>query len=522
MIEFSHVSFRYAAAPARALTDVSFKVGAGELVVLTGRSGCGKSTLTSLVNGLLPRHEEDETGGSVTICGRDASSMEGYEIARLVGSVFQNPKSQFFNLDTDSEVAFGLENAGVPNPALRDRVEETIDEVGIRALAGRSIFKMSGGQKQQVAIAGAYALGPEAFVLDEPSANLDHQATVHLAGLLRKLRSQGKALLVSEHRLSYLSDLADRYVVLDAGAVAGVYCADEFRALSPQRRHAMGLRALDLAEATRGEARPAALSDQPPAVEVTGLTVSFRDRTVLSNVSLRLAPGEVVGLIGDNGAGKTTLLRALCGLQKAGAGAFALQGRPVRQRDLRGRVFLVMQDVNAQLFGETLAEECAIGLRHPSQPDIDRVLERLGLLELRDRHPLSLSGGQKQRAALASGLCSARGVLVLDEPTSGLDRESMVAMSDLVLTAAAAGTAVLVVSHDVEFLALVCTRVEELRGGELQPPPEGAEDPPARLREFFGRSGGEATDGPGPAKGAEAVDTARGSSRLLTQTKEVP
>ena len=250
--------------------------------------------------------------------------------------------------------------------------------------------------------------------------------------------------------------------------------------------------------------------------------MSFRDRTVLNDVSLRLAPGEVVGLIGDNGAGKTTLLRALCGLQKAGAGTFALQGRPVRQRDLRGRVFLVMQDVNSQLFGETLAEECAIGVRCPSQPDIDRVLEHLDLLELRDRHPLSLSGGQKQRAALASGLCSARGVLVLDEPTSGLDRESMVAISDLVRDTAGAGTAVLVVSHDAEFLALVCTRVEELRGGELQPPPKGAEDPPARLREFFGRGAGETTDGPGPAKGAEAVDTARGSSRLLAQTKEAP
>ena len=361
-------------------------------------------------------------------------------------------------------------------------------------------------QKQQVAIAGAYALGPEIFVLDEPSANLDHRATIHLAGLLRKLKSQGKALLVSEHRLGYLSDLADRYVVLDAGAVAGSYSAEELRALSPQRRHAMGLRALDLAEATRRRARPAGFDGQPPAVEVTGLTVSFRDRTVLNDVSLRLAPGEVVGLIGDNGAGKTTLLRALCGLQKTDAGTFALQGRPVRQRDLRGRVFLVMQDVNSQLFGETLAEECAIGLRRPSQPDIDRVLERLDLLELRDRHPLSLSGGQKQRAALASGLCSARGVLVLDEPTSGLDRESMVSISDLVRDAAEAGTAVLVVSHDVEFLALVCTRVEELRGGELQPPPEGAQDPPARLREFFGRGAGETTDGPGPAKGAEAVD----------------
>ena len=250
--------------------------------------------------------------------------------------------------------------------------------------------------------------------------------------------------------------------LLDAGAVAGIYSADEFRALSPQRRRAMGLRALDLAEATRRRARRAAPDGQPPAVEVTGLTVSFRDRTVLNDVSLRLAPGEVVGLIGDNGAGKTTLLRALCGLQKAGAGTFALQGRPVRQRDLRGRVFLVMQDVNSQLFGETLAEECAIGLRRPSQPDIDRVLERLDLLELRDRHPLSLSGGQKQRAALASGLCSARGVLVLDEPTSGLDRESMVAISDLVLTAAAAGTAVLVVSHDAEFLAECADRIIRL------------------------------------------------------------
>ena len=495
MIEFSHVSFRYAAAPARALKDVSFRVGAGELVVLTGRSGCGKSTLTSLVNGLLPRHEKDETGGAVTICGRDVSSLEGYEIARLVGSVFQNPKSQFFNLDTDSEIAFGLENAGVPNPALRDRVEETIAEVGIRQLAGRSIFEMSGGQKQQVAIAGAYALGPEVFVLDEPSANLDHRATIRLAELLGDLRSRGKALLVSEHRLGYLSDLADRYVVLDAGAVAGIYSADEFRALSPQRRRAMGLRAFDLAEATRRRARPADLDGRPPAIEVTGLTVSFRDRTVLNDVSLRLAPGEVVGLIGDNGAGKTTLVRALCGLQKTDAGAFAVRGRPVRERDLRGEAFLIMQDVNSQLFGETLVEECAIGVRNPSESHINRVLEKLGLLGLRDRHPLSLSGGQKQRAAAASGLCSARSILILDEPTSGLDRESMLSIGDLITEVADAGSAALVVSHDAEFLALVCTRVEELRGGELQPPPEGAEGPSARLREFFGRGAGDEARG---------------------------
>lgn len=495
MIEFSHASFHYAAASARALEDVSFRVEAGELVVLAGRSGCGKSTLINLVNGLLPRHDQDELSGGVTICGRDVSSMEGYEIARLVGSVFQNPKSQFFNLDTDSEIAFGLENAGVPNPALRDRVEETIVDVGIQELAGRSIFEMSGGQKQQVAIAGAYALGPEIFVLDEPSANLDHRATVRLAELLGELKSRGKALLVSEHRLSYLSGLADRYVVLDAGAVVSSCSADELKELSPEERRGMGLRAFTLAEATRHRARPAGLTGRPPAIEATGLTVSFRDRTVLNDVSLRLAPGEVVGLIGDNGAGKTTLVRALCGLQKTDAGAFAVRGRPVRERDLRGEAFLIMQDVNSQLFGETLVEECAIGVRNPSESHINRVLEKLGLLGLRDRHPLSLSGGQKQRAAAASGLCSARSILILDEPTSGLDRESMLSIGDLITEVADAGSAALVVSHDAEFLALVCTRVEELRGGELQPPPEGAEGPSARLREFFGRGAGDEARG---------------------------
>ena len=286
MIEFSHVSFRYAAASARALKDVSFRVGAGELVVLTGRSGCGKSTLTSLVNGLLPRHEKDETGGAVTICGRDVSSLEGYEIARLVGSVFQNPKSQFFNLDTTGEIAFALENLGVPRDEMHARVARVADELGATDLLDRSIFKLSGGQMQSIAFASVSVCEPRAYVLDEPSSNLDPVGMERLAALIAKAKAAGSAVLVAEHRLAYLSDAADTYVLIEEGRVVHAWTPSEFKALSVPERTRMGLRSpapprtADLVARLRIGATSAF-----PALEARGVVAEYdRDDEVLRNM----------------------------------------------------------------------------------------------------------------------------------------------------------------------------------------------------------------------------------------------
>jgi energy-coupling factor transport system ATP-binding protein len=245
MVEMEHVVFHYGETPAACLSDVSLSVKSGECVLLCGESGCGKTTVTRLVNGLIPHFYEGEFSGRVTVSGRDATHTTPDALADTVGSVFQNPRSQFFCLDTTGEIAFGCENLGLAPTEIKRRVADTAAVLGIERLLNRDIFALSGGEKQRIAIASAYALAPELFVFDEPSSNLDWNACKDLAQLMLRLKLAGKTLLVAEHRLYWLAGLIDRVLYLEAGRVAGSWQADEFLALPEGERTALGLRALD-------------------------------------------------------------------------------------------------------------------------------------------------------------------------------------------------------------------------------------------------------------------------------------
>ncbi len=482
MIDFRNVSFSYPDSPDGCLKNIGLTIPDGQCVLLCGRSGCGKTTLTRLINGLIPQFFAGELSGKVLLDGENLADLPMYRIAERVGSVFQNPRTQFFNVDTDSEIAFGLENEAVPPPQLRRRVAETAAALHIENLLGRSIFALSGGEKQKIAFASVYAMGPEVYLLDEPSSNLDIAAIEALREHLRLIKSQGKTVIAAEHRLYYLLDIADRVIYLENGRIAGDWTPEQLRALPAARRQELGLRAIDLREEQPSRFAPSAAA---PALELKNVTLAYQKQPVLRNVSLQAAPGDVIAVVGRNGAGKTTFSRALCGLHKELAGQYLWNGTPQKPKARMQRSYMVMQDVNYQLFAESVEAECTFGIRRPDTALAGKTLDALGLAPFRERHPNTLSGGQKQRLAAAAAMVCGKELLVFDEPTSGLDYDSMVRLAALIRRLAAMGKVIFIVTHDYEFVCRTCTRVLHLDRGGVQDDLPVSETTLPRIKEIF-------------------------------------
>ena len=460
MISIDRVSFGYGEAQ-ETLSQVSTAIAPGECVLLCGASGCGKTTVTKLINGLIPAFTPGcRLEGRVEVDGLDPGTTPMYELARKVGSVFQNPKSQFFNLDTDSELAFGLENEGRPPDEIRKRVADTVDALHLQELQARNIFSLSGGQKQLLAFGSVYAMGPEIFVLDEPTANLDQDAIARLHDQIAGLKRQGRTVVIAEHRLYFLTDLIDRVLYLRDGVLERTFTREQFCALTGREREALGLRTLIPAGCTLPAAAPAGAKE---GLSVEGLTCAYRkEPPVFQALSFSARPGEVVAITGPNGVGKTTLSRCLCGLIREQAGQIALNGRPLNRKKRQKAAFCVMQDVNHQLFSDSVWGECRMSAPDAPDSSLKGVLDSLHLLPFRERHPMSLSGGQKQRLAVATALLSEKPILIFDEPTSGLDYARMVEVSGVIRSLAQQGRIVLVVTHDQEFLQRACDRVLRL------------------------------------------------------------
>ncbi len=460
MISIDNVSFGYGEAQ-ETLSQVSAAIAPGECVLLCGASGCGKTTVTKLINGLIPAFTPGcRLEGRIEVDGLDPGTTPMYELARKVGSVFQNPKSQFFNLDTDSELAFGLENEGRLPEEIQRRVADTVEALHLQELQRRSIFSLSGGQKQLLAFGSVYAMGPEVFVLDEPTANLDQDAIARLHDQIACLKHQGRTVVIAEHRLYFLTDLIDRALYLRDGVLERTFDREQFCGLTEQEWEELGLRTLTPAACTLPAVAPAGTKE---GLSVEGLTCAYRkEPAVFQGLSFSARPGEVVSITGPNGVGKTTLSRCLCGLIREQVGQIRLDGRPLNRKERQKAAFCVMQDVNHQLFSDSVWGECRISA--PDAPDstVEEVLDSLHLLPFRERHPMSLSGGQKQRLAVATALLSEKPILIFDEPTSGLDYARMVEVSGVIRNLAQQGRIVLVVTHDQEFMQRSCDRVLRL------------------------------------------------------------
>ncbi len=492
IIDIKDVSFHYKGSEEGLLNNVSLSISRGETVLLCGASGSGKTTIIRLINGLIPHYYPGDYSGEVIVDGHDIKSTELFELAGVVGTVFQNPRSQFFSVDTDGEIVFGPENIGLAPDEIKRRSSMVVKDMNLEKLMGRSLFELSGGEKQKIACGSVSALLPDVILLDEPSSNLDWNAIEDLKNEIIKWKNEGKTIVISEHRLWYLPDVIDRVIYMDNGKIEGEYNGDEFFAFTDSEIRNLKLRPVKFEEKYIDKYRNISTCHETQAScdgEVDSIKLknfyftynrrpyifrrkklSMDDADILNlNISeLDIPKGNVIGVIGRNGTGKSTFLRCLCGLEKECTGEIIYKDKKYRGKDLINISYLVMQDVNHQLFTDSVEAEVMLSMKNKDADRCDKILEGLGLLEFKDKHPMALSGGQKQRVAIASAIAEGAKLLLFDEPTSGLDYSHMVKVAELLKKLAKSGSTVLVSTHDPELIDLCCDHIIRINDGRIE------------------------------------------------------
>lgn len=463
MIDLKRLAFAYEDKE-RVIKDIDLSVQPGEFVVLCGKSGCGKSTLLRLLNGLIPELYTGDLTGEGTILGQEFLTKDFNQYVREIGTVFQNPKTQFFTSDVYSELAFAMENYGVPRTEMIDRIDEIAQLFSLAPFLDRSMFHLSGGQKQLIAFASASMLKHRLFLLDEPSSNLDDETVEKLKDYLRILKNFGMTIIVSEHRLYYLKELLDRYVLMDEGNIVSQYTRQEMDEKSSAEIRQLGLRSLTQTTFVKKEAQ--ADSGEHTLV-CEDLTFHYRkSRSVSVRIpNIELTSSFVTGIVGHNGAGKSTFSKLISGLIKPRSGKILWDQKVMTPKELIKESFVVMQDVNLQLFFETVEKEICLHVKESEE--IDQIIKMLHLESLLFRHPQTLSGGEKQRVAIASAVLSGKKIIIFDEPTSGLDLQHMEEVAATIRWLKERSILVLIISHDKEFLSQTCQRIVHFDQGEI-------------------------------------------------------
>jgi energy-coupling factor transporter ATP-binding protein EcfA2 len=491
VIRFEHVTVTYADAAGPVLRDVDLTLPEGELCLVLGSTGAGKSTLLGTVNGLVPHFTGGTLAGRVLVDGRDTRTHPPRELADVVGVVGQDPLAGFVTDTVEEELAYGMEQLALPADVMRKRVEETLDLLGLADLRSRPLRDLSGGQQQRAAIGAVLTCHPRVLVLDEPTSALDPTAAEEvLAAVTRLVHDLGVTVLMAEHRLERVLQYADRVLflpgdgtvrsglpdqmmtsdvpappVVELGRLAGwqplpLSVRDARRRADPLRLQLHDVRRLP--DPARG----------PIALRASGIQVRYGDVAAVRGVDLDLRAGEICALMGRNGAGKSSLLWALQGSGRRSAGRVDVAGRDpvdVPASAARALVGLVPQSAADLLYLDTVDAELAQADRESAAipGSTSHLLDRLLPGLARDVHPRDLSEGQRLALVLAIQLVAAPAVLLLDEPTRGLDYRAKARLAALLRQLAAEGKAVVVSTHDVEFVATASDRVVVLAEGEV-------------------------------------------------------
>ena len=496
------LTFRYRARFEPALHEVALTLARGELLLVAGSSGCGKTTLIRCINGLIPRSYKGELRGRVLLAGQDTSGMPLSRISQLVGTVLQDPERQILGAHVSAEVAFGLENLGLPRQEIRQRVDETLDYLGISHLRDRETFLLSGGEKQKISLAGVLAMHPGILLLDEPLASLDPASAQEALALFRRLADEGVSIVLVEHRVEdVLSIHPHRVILMQEGRVtydgspAGLMEVADYRQVklpAPiviQRAAAAPPPAFDPATRWMAATQPMA-AIQPDGREplVTFENVSFSyaegEPLVIHDVNLAIRRGDVVALLGPNGAGKTTLVKHAIGLLKPRQGQVRVEGRDTRETSVAQvahTLGYVFQSPSHMLFAPTVREELAFGPKNLgyAQEEIARgvaqAIESVNLKGLEDYPPLALSFGQQKRVSIAAILAMRSKILVMDEPTAGQDYWNYMAFMDSILQMPGF-EAILFITHDLDLAICYASRVILMHDGQI-----AGDGPPAQV-----------------------------------------
>ena len=535
--------WRHAGRKNAALSGVDLDIAPGERVLVLGPSGSGKSTLMGGLAGLLGGAEEGEASGSLTVDGVAPADARG-----RVGLLMQDPEAQVVLARVGDDVAFGMENVGVPREEIWPRVKEALSAVGLDVPLDHSTTELSGGQKQRLAMASILAMGPGLLLLDEPTANLDPSGVAEVRDVVASVvEHTGATLVVVEHRVDVWASLVDRVIVVADGRLA----ADgPLRQVLEEQGEALRERGIWLpGDDVAAEVGPApesapASSEAAPIARVTDLTIGYdQDAPVRSGINLTLERGVSTCIVGANGAGKSTFALTLAGLLKPIAGTVEVEtsngthGDPHEwsSKQLLGRMSMVFQEPEYQFLASTVAEELAIGPRAAGMseeeitPLVEEHMEALGLTTLALANPMTLSGGEKRRLSVATALVSAPELLILDEPTFGQDRGTWLGLVRLLRAALARGVTLVSITHDPAFVAAMGQHVVDLGslgsrgGGEPRDFAESAlassldeADSVRASRTSVGSESGDSADTPAGQVPASAATS--GAARMCAPT----
>ena len=460
MIQVEKLRLTYAEKDAPALVVDQLQIAKGECVVLCGKSGSGKTSFLRLLNGLIPEYDYGVIEGHAAIGTLVAGQQTVEDFAEQVGTVFQNPATQFFHRLASEELVFGCENQGVAIEEIERRLKATNALLELESLLDLDLLQASGGQRQKIAIGAALMQQPQILLLDEPTANLDQIGIQQVTQALTQLKEVGYTILIAEHRLHFLMELADRFLYFDQGVLTEQWTASQFAQLTTAERQALGLRALNLTSVHQQlQSKIATTSVGLDGVQLVQLAIGY-DRTIAEIADYTFPSGMITGITGPNGIGKSTLLLTLAGLISVKSGKIKFQGQFPTRRTLQQQTAYVMQDVRLQLVANSVAQELHLGTIETEH--YEQVLTELNLRHLLDAHPLTLSGGEQQRLMIAHARLSQKAVYLFDEPTSGLDFEQMQHVQHLLQQLKAMGKVVIVISHDEEFLAESCDRIFQM------------------------------------------------------------
>lgn len=506
MIKLDNMSFTYNGATKLALQNINLTIEDGEFVLITGPSGGGKSTLCRCFNGLVPHFYGGTIGGRVEVCGMDILKHSPKELATKVGMVFQDPENQLVTTDVEREIAFGLENLGLPTNLIARRIEESLDTIGIAALRYRNHKELSGGEKQKIAIASVLALHPQVLVLDEPTSELDPQSAEDVTRILERLNDElGITVVLIEHRLDRVIHLVDRILIINEGRIlanghpgeimsnkrsddSGIGIPSVIRLIQQLRQNGFAIDDMPLTvkdarlilQRNINKVKVATFKDDNPltipVIKSEKLWFTYGDRVALRDVNLTFHEGEFIAIMGRNASGKTTLVKHLNGLLRPSRGKVLIGGIDTAHKDvaeLSQQVGYVFQNPNDTLFADTVEDEVALSLKNRHlEPDniarlVAQILIRFKLERYRLTYPGNLSGGEKQRLALASVLVSEPKIVVLDEPTRGMDYTLKKELTGFLDEYRRHGHIVIIVSHDVEMVAECADRVVLLSEGKV-------------------------------------------------------
>ncbi|MFQ6053332.1 MAG: ABC transporter ATP-binding protein [Candidatus Bathyarchaeia archaeon] len=517
IVEVDGLWYSYPNAPAPALRGLDMTIEEGEFILLTGPSGCGKTTFCRCLNGLIPHFYSGELRGEVEVAGLSTRDHSTAELAQLVGLIFQNPDNQIFALTVEKDVAFGLENLGVGKEEMMEAVDWAMEVTGISDLRHRATHELSGGQKQRLAIASILAMRPRVIVLDEPTSFLDPVGAERIFEVLEALnRDYRMTVILIEHRLDLAVRYADRVIVFAGGEIMDDGPPGEVFTAEGTRLAGVGIpRIIELSErlSRRGiklketplttdhlvraigerllktKTRPSEKPGIPeaggfadvhrgaPIIEVSGLSYTYPSGVrALRDVSLAIHRGEFAAIMGENGAGKTTLVKHFNGLFKPQTGRVVVDGRDVSEESvasLARKVGLVFQNPDDQLFSENVEEEIRFALRNFGfekgiiEKRVDWALNLLDIARYRKSSPFILSGGERKRVALASVLAWDPEVVILDEPTIGQDYAQKERLRHFLMQLRTQGKTIIIVTHDVEFVADCRPRIILMAKGEV-------------------------------------------------------